>query len=107
VAGLEQDARTFAERSGCARICVTAGKHGAGLLWEGSWSFDPPKPITIKDTVGAGDSFLAALVHGWVEGGLAPAQNLQRAARVAEFVAGCDGATPHYQLDPQGHPIPA
>lgn len=104
VDGLEAAARQFADRTGCNRICVTAGKHGAGLLWEGNWHFDPPQPITIKDTVGAGDSFLAALLQGWLKAGLAPAENLERAARVAEFVAGCDGATPHYQLDAKGYP---
>jgi len=104
VDSLETSARRFAEKTGCDRICVTAGKHGAGLLWEGSWSFDPPEPIKIKDTVGAGDAFLAALLHGWLEGALSPANNLQRAARVAEFVAGCDGATPPYELDSKGYP---
>ncbi len=105
-AKLEAAARQFAERAACARICVTAGKRGAGLLWEGAWSFVPPEPIQVRDTVGAGDSFLAALLHGWLRGGLAPAENLRRATRVAEFVATCDGATPQYQLDSKGYPIP-
>lgn len=106
-AGMERAARQFAERTECSRVCVTAGKQGAALLWEGAWSFDPPQPITVKDTVGAGDSFLAALLQGWLEANLAPAENLHRAARVAEFVASCDGATPHYQLDAEGYPVSA
>lgn len=104
VGGLEAGARRFAERTGCDRICVTAGKNGAGLLWEGDWYFESPQPITIKDTVGAGDSFLAALLQGWLQVGLPPAKSLERAVRVAEFVAGCDGATPPYQLDEKGYP---
>lgn len=107
VESLEKAAVEFADRSGCDHICVTAGKHGAGLLWQGTWVFDPPQPINVKDTVGAGDSFLASLLHGWLEAGLAPADNLQRAARVAEFVATCDGATPQYQLDSNGYPVAA
>ena len=107
VAGLEAAVRQFAERTECRRICVTAGKQGAGLLWEGAWNFDPPQPIQVKDTVGAGDSFLAALLHGWLEAELSPAANLQRAARVAEFVATCDGATPGYKLDAKGYPVRA
>jgi len=103
--GLETGARQFAERTGCSRICVTAGKNGAGLLWNGQWSFDPPRPIRLRDTVGAGDSFLAALLHGWLDAGLTPAENLRRAARVAEFVATCDGATPDYRLDANGYPV--
>jgi fructokinase len=101
---LETGAREFASRTGCGHICVTAGKNGAGLLWEGDWNYDPPQPIAVKDTVGAGDAFLAALLHGWVEGGLSAADNLRRAARVAEFVAGCDGATPQYEMDQSGYP---
>lgn len=102
--GLESLAREFSARSQCDRICVTAGKHGAGLLWEGGWHYDAPKPITVKDTVGAGDSFLAALLHGWIGTRLSPADNLHRAARVAEFVATRDGATPPYELNEQGFP---
>lgn len=105
IARLEGAACEFAERTGCPCVCVTAGKQGAGLLWEGMWHFDPPEPITVKDTVGAGDAFLAALLHGWLEADLAPAENLQRAARVAEFVASCDGATPDYRLDARGYPV--
>ena len=55
--------------------------------------------------MGAGDSFLASLLHGWLEAGLAPGDNLRRAARVAEFIASCDGATPNYELDAQGYPL--
>jgi fructokinase len=105
VSGLEAAARRLGDRTGCSRVCVTAGKRGAGLLWEGAWSFDPPQPIAVKDTVGAGDSFLAALLHGWLEAALTPGKNLRRAARVAEFVASCDGATPDYQLDAEGYPV--
>jgi len=107
VHALEDAARQFSKRTQCDHICVTAGKHGAGLLWEGSWTFDPPQPIEVKDTVGAGDSFLAALVHGWLVLRLSPADNLQRAARVAEFVATRDGATPLYKLDANGYPVSA
>ena len=68
---------------------------------------DWPAILKVKDTVGAGDSFLAALLHGWLAAGLAPAENLKRAARVAEFVATCDGAMPSYRLDSRGYPVPA
>jgi len=104
-ADLETAALRFAEKTHCERICVTAGKCGAGLLWKGDWHFDPPREIKVRDTVGAGDSFLAALLHGWLEKEMNPAENLQRAARVAEYVATCDGATPSYQLDADGYPV--
>lgn len=104
-ADLEQAARQFADRTGCGHICVTAGKRGAGLLRDSAWHWDPPQPIAVKDTVGAGDSFLAALLHGWLLADLPPADGLHRAARVAEYVATRDGATPSYRLDEEGLPV--
>lgn len=98
-------ARRFAERTACAKVCVTAGSRGAGLWWDGHWHWEPAQPITVRDTVGAGDSFLAALLHGWLVNELAPDANLRRASRVAEFVAGCDGAMPDYRLNERGLPF--
>lgn len=101
---LKTGAHLFAERTGCPRICVTAGSKGAGLYWAGQWYWEPAQPVTVKDTVGAGDSFLAALLEGWLVKGLSPEDNLQRASRVAEFVAGCDGAMPDYRINASGLP---
>lgn len=103
-AGFESAARDFAGRTGCARLCVTAGASGAGLLWEGAWFWEPTRPVEVRDTVGAGDSFLAALIEGWLVRALEPAANLARAARVAEFIATRDGAMPAYSLDAAGLP---
>lgn len=102
---LKTGAKLFAERTGCPRICVTAGAKGAGLWWADQWYWEPAQPVDIKDTVGAGDSFLAALLQGWLVGGLTPEENLKRASRIAEFVATCDGAMPAYELNSAGIPV--
>ncbi len=60
----------------------------------------------MKDTVGAGDSFLAALLHGWLVRDLTPEENLKRASRVAEFITTRDGAMPAYELNADGRPVP-
>jgi len=101
---LKTGARLLAERTGCPRICVTAGARGAGLWWADQWYWEPAQPVAVKDTVGAGDSFLAALLHGWFVSGLTPDENLKRAGRVAEHVASCDGAMPDYRLNEIGLP---
>lgn len=102
---LKTGAKLLAERTGCPRICVTAGAKGAGLWWADQWYWEPAQTVAVKDTVGAGDGFLAALLHGWLVGGLLPEENLKRASRVAEFITTCDGAMPAYVLDTAGRPV--
>jgi fructokinase len=102
---LKTGAKLLSERTGCPRICVTAGAKGAGLWWADQWYWEPAQPVAVKDTVGAGDAFLAALLHGWLVTGLMPEANLQRASRVAEFVTTCDGAMPVYGLNAAGLPV--
>lgn len=92
---LENNARRIARESGVERICLTAGPHGAGLLLGDVWSQEAGRPVTVVDTVGAGDAFLAALVEGLRA--RRPAQEiLARACQLGEFVAGQSGATPPY-----------
>jgi fructokinase len=93
---LETIARTIAEQTCCDRICITAGSNGAGLLDMGSWVRAESHPAVVRDTVGAGDAFLAALVDGLLSTPGQPAETLERASRLAGFVASSDGATPDY-----------
>ena len=95
----EQGARRIAERAGCRRVCVTAGSRGAGLLDEDQWHWVVGRPVDVRDTIGAGDSFLATLLHGLLGRPDRPGEALEHAARVAEFVAASDGATPDYKID--------
>lgn len=97
---LEEAARLFADRTGCTKVCVTAGAQGAGWLCEGGWFWADAKPVEVSDTVGAGDAFLAALLHGLLSERLPPQRNLERACRLAEFVASKPGATPSYSIKP-------
>jgi len=99
---LEAAARDFSARTNCSRICITAGKDGSGLLMDSNWTWLPSNPIQAKDTVGAGDSFLAALVHGLLAGNKSAEVILARARNQAEFVASHDGATPAYSVSPTG-----
>lgn len=74
-------------------VACTRGSHGS-LLWrDGEWSDHPGIPTEVKDTVGAGDSFTAAMTLGHLAG-----WNLDRvndvANQVAAYVAASDGATP-------------
>ena len=92
-------AGAIAERVDCPRVCVTAGARGAGLLDSGKWHWVDGRAVDVRDTVGAGDAFLAALLHGLLSTPRAPERALTRAARLAEFVASGDGATPEYVVE--------
>jgi fructokinase len=92
----ETHARDLARTTGCPIICVTAGDRGAGLLRDGVWHWEPACPVEVADTVGAGDSFLAALLTHLLGGRLTNAESLARACRTGEWVASQRGATPAY-----------
>lgn len=92
----EADARTLESRTGCPLVCITAGERGAGLLQEGKWYWEQGRPVTVADTVGAGDAFLAALVLHLLRNPQAPAVALTQACRTGEWVTTRHGATPEY-----------
>jgi len=101
----EGHARTLAQQSGCPAVCITAGGDGAGILAGGSWHWTHARPITVRDTVGAGDAFMAGLLAGLLLHRESPAAALERASILGGFVASQDGATPAYRTDAQGLPV--
>ncbi len=86
VAGL---ADTFA----CPIVCLTRGSEGAALWNEGRWTEHPGYKVEVRDTVGAGDAFLAVLLAGLFSGG-ADAALLQHANLIGAYVATQYGAVP-------------
>jgi fructokinase len=101
---LAKAVRRFADDNAIARVCVTAGARGAGLWWDGQWHWEDARPVTVRDTVGAGDAFLGALLGAIFVRQARPADALAQACRMGEFVASRDGATPAYQLNAHGQP---
>ncbi len=97
--------RRLADTHHLQRICVTAGARGAGLLWDGVWHWADAGPVAIRDTVGAGDAFLAALIVGLLVRQDEPAEALAQACRFGDFIASRDGATPDYRCDAAGRPL--
>jgi len=72
---------------------LTRGPAGSLLFQNGQWSDCPSVPIKIVDTVGAGDSFTAALVMGLLQ--KMPLEEINSLAdEVARYVCSCAGATP-------------
>ena len=59
---LETTVEFISKLTNTDHICVTRGKDGAVLLYNNKWYYNKGYTIDVVDTVGAGDSFLAALV---------------------------------------------
>jgi fructokinase len=74
-------------------LCVTKGPDGAELLREGILYENPGYKVKVADTVGAGDSFLAALSFHLLSG-TAPQKALDIACAMGTLVAGKEGANP-------------
>ena len=79
-------------------VCVTKGKHGATLLWNGTMYRNDGYTITVADTVGAGDSFLAALITGLLTGA-DPQKTVDFACALGAFVAAQSGANPEISAE--------
>ena len=92
--------RRLRDRGRCERVLLTAGATGAGMLSGDDWHWVDGEPVEVADAVGAGDSFAAAVIDGLLAGA-EPLKVLRRAARLAEFVASSDGATPDHGDAPE------
>lgn len=83
----------IAEASHCSRICVTLAEEGAALWDRGTLVTAPAPKVVVKDTVGAGDAFMAGLMVGLTRGS-DTRKILENACRLGAFVASHHGATP-------------
>ncbi len=74
-------------------VCVTRGNNGSLLLSANESCEHPGFKVKVADTVGAGDAFTAALVHGYLRKASLAEIN-ETANRVGAWVASQAGATP-------------
>jgi fructokinase len=99
--GLPSTAEAFcrqgSERFGWKAVCVTRGARGCAILAGSEFTVADGYPIEVADTVGAGDAFAAAFLHGlnqkWSVGEIASFAN-----RVGAIVASRAGAIPDWSL---------
>jgi fructokinase len=84
---------SLVSRFGFRVVALTRGASGSILYRDGRWSEHAAVDIEVKDTVGAGDSFTAALCLGLLHGLDLDDINLA-ANQVAAYVCSCAGATP-------------
>ncbi len=74
-------------------VAYTRGSHGSWLYNGSLWSEHAGIPVTVKDTIGAGDAFTAAVTMGMLLGW--DIDHISEIAnRVAAFVCSSEGGTP-------------
>jgi fructokinase len=90
---LEQNMQFIAEKTNTQHICVTKGSHGAVLMYNNQLFYNSGYKITVADTVGAGDSFLAGLLTQLLTG-IDPQKAINFACALGALVAKEEGANP-------------
>ncbi|MGB2625609.1 MAG: carbohydrate kinase [Candidatus Acidiferrum sp.] len=85
------------QKTGARLICVTCGGRGSLLASPTEYHEHPGLRVKIKDTVGAGDAFAAALVHHFLRSVPLAAMN-EAANTMGAWVASCSGAMPEPDL---------
>ena len=90
----ESNAKFLKETFNLKGIIVTRGGNGAFFIDESNqMSEHKGFKISVNDTIGSGDSFLASFITKWLNG-FSPAKSLKFACAVGAFVATQKGATP-------------
>ncbi len=103
---LTQSGKTFSMPAFCEfwvstyggkTLCITLGGEGCAVWQEGVFQTFSGFPVTVADTVGAGDAFAAAFLHGHQNG-----WSIERTATFANamgaLVASRPGATPAWTI---------
>jgi len=94
---LEEFCRDYSDLYKWTGVCVTRGSLGCAVLMNGQFIEAPGYPVQVLDTVGAGDAFAAAFLHGlgkgWPTAAVADFAN-----RLGALVASRRGAIPDWTI---------
>jgi fructokinase len=100
--GLPADTEGFCragiERYGWIAVCVTLGARGCAMLAAGEYVEAGGHRVDVADTVGAGDAFAAAFLHG-ISSNWPAAQIAEFSNRVGALVASAHGAIPNWTME--------
>lgn len=84
--------KTLSKKTKTNCICITKGRDGATLYFNGKFYNNHGYQVKVADTVGAGDSFLASLIYKLMLQKNNPEQALDYACRIGALVASKTGA---------------
>ncbi|WP_317207639.1 carbohydrate kinase [Chryseobacterium sp. MEBOG07] len=80
-------------------IMVSKGSKGALYAQGDDFYLYPTIPVTVKDTVGSGDSFLAGFLSKKLEKGSTVHEMMAQAVSLGAFITSQEGACPEYSLE--------
>jgi fructokinase len=95
---VEHFCRRWSDQYACKIICVTFGERGCGIYKDRSYAAAPGLKVQVADTVGAGDAFAAAFLHG-IDQGWDARRCGAFANATGALVASRAGATPEWNVD--------
>ncbi len=81
-----------------AVLIVTKGDEGAIVNYQGKWYEHPGYKVTVADTIGSGDAFLAGFLQQ-IEQGNSPEEALAFACGLGALVASKSGGWPVYEVE--------
>ena len=99
---LQEAILRLAKRVGSRSFCVTLGEGGASYFGKEGRFTEPAPRVKVRDTIGAGDAFTAALVAGQIRDA-SPAGThaaLKNACALGSLIASLPGAQPDYDAAP-------
>ncbi len=99
--GLPSDERDavgkLAEKFSCNMVCVSRGANGGSMWHNGRWVHHPGFRVSIENSVGAGDAFVAGLLTSFVQG-KSDEEMIETANLLGAYVVTQTGATPEFTL---------
>lgn len=97
-ARIEDRMQLILDRFNIRSVITTLGGEGAMMNFEGNHYAHPGFRVTVADTIGSGDAFLAGLLSQVIKGG-SPGFALQFACALGALVASRHGGWPVYSTD--------
>jgi fructokinase len=94
----DDEAERFPDLSEAPTVAITRGEQGSSVRIGGDRADCPGYPVKVADTVGAGDAFAAAFLHG-LAAGWSAAKTGDFANRLGALVASRAGAVPEWSLE--------
>lgn len=79
-------------------VCITLGSNGAAIYQDGEIIKHPGYPVSVKDTVGSGDAFLAGFIYKYLSKESLE-KTLDFACALGALVATFNGGTPQYKKE--------